>query len=475
MFSLRAVRTALAVASACAVVALVPAAGAADKAKPAASAQGGRSAGAAERIAAVVNDDAISMSDVHARLRLLMLSAALPDNAETRQRLMPQVLRQLVDERLQLQEAKRLNITVPESDVDGMIERIAQQNRLNRQQLLKQLSDNGVAVSTLSQQLRATLAWQRVMQRRLRQEVVISDDDIDAAMERVKQNIGKPEYLVAEIFLAVDNPDQDEQVRRAAERLADEVRRGGNFAAVARQFSQASSAANNGDLGWLRPGEMDPEIDRALAQLRPGQLSAPVRTASGYHVLLVRSKRAIGSTEEERPEPVAQPVPQKPDLNKAKVHLKQIVLPAADPSQLKAIAAQAEKLRKTIKGCADFEEKAKATGIPESGDMGTLRVKDLPPQLQQLVLALPVGEPSPVLSAGSGSIILIVCKRDVPMLPAEQPQPVAAAPPPPQAKQPPRLPTREEVEGMLLQERAELVSRRYLRDLRRAAFVEYRV
>lgn len=483
MFSLRAVRTVFAVASACAVVALAPAESAAQKAKPAQAQpaqggqSGGQSAGPAERIAAVVNEDAVSMSDVNARLRMMVLSAGMPDSAETRQRLMPQVLRQLVDERLQLQEAKRLGITVPQGEVDKAVEQIGQQNRMNRQQLQKFLTDNGVAPSTLNEQTRAMLAWQRVMQRRVRQEVIIGDEEVDAAMERVKQSIGKPEYLVAEIFLAVDNPDQEEQVRRAAERLLDEIRRGGNFAAVARQFSQSTTASASGDLGWVRPGEMDPQIDAALAQTRPGQLSQPVRTASGYHILLVRSKRAIGGAEEEMPAP--QPVVQKiqrPDVAKATVRMKQIVMPAADEAQRKAVAAQAESLRKSIKSCADFDEKAKAMGIPESGDMGTLRVKDLAPGLQNLALGIPLGQPSPVLHSPGGSIILIVCKRDMPMITETVVEKAAAAPPPPpQPKQAPRLPTREEVEGMLIQERAELVSRRYLRDLRRSAFVEYRV
>ncbi len=478
MLSLRAVRTALAIASACAVVALAPAAGAAEKSRPASarSVQGG-GAGGVERIAAVVNEDVVSMSDTQARLRLMVLSAGMPDTPETRQRLMPQALRQLVDERLQLQEAKRLNITVSQDELDKAIGKIGEQNHMNHQQLLKFMADNGITQAALTDQTRAMLAWQRVMVRRARQEVVVTDEDVDAAMERIKKSAGKPEYLVAEIFMAVDNPNQDDQVHRAAERLSDEIRRSGNFAAAARQFSQSTNAASSGDLGWVRSGELDPEIDKALAQMRSGQLSPPVRTAAGYHLLLVRSKRTIGGGDEEEmpPQPVAQMV-RRPDITKAKVHLKQIVLPVTEPSQRKAIAAQAEALRRTIKSCSDFEAKAKASGIPESGDMGTLQVKDLPPQLQNLVMGIPVGQPSPVLNSTGASVILIVCKRDAPLLPPEQVV-QKAAPPPPAArpKTPSRLPTRDEVENMLSQERAESVARRYLRDLRRAAFVEYRV
>lgn len=240
MQSLRAVRSAFAVATACALLAAGAPAAAQTRAPNAPNSPAAGTQGPAERIAAVVNDEVISLSDVHARIRLALLNAGAQDSAETRQRLTPQVLRQLIDERLQLQEAKRLGVSVPSKEIDEAIGRIAEQNRMGRPQLEAMLKAQNVPVSTLREQVRALLSWQRVMQRRIRQEVVIGDEEIDAVMQRIKANIGKPEYLVAEIFLAVDSPDQDEEVRRNAERLVEEVRRGGNFAALARQFSQSA-------------------------------------------------------------------------------------------------------------------------------------------------------------------------------------------------------------------------------------------
>ncbi|NUB30305.1 peptidylprolyl isomerase, partial [Azospirillum brasilense] len=293
MQSLRAVRSAFAVATACALLAAGAPAAAQTRAPNAPNSPATQ--GPAERIAAVVNDEVISLSDVHARIRLALLNAGAQDNAETRQRLTPQVLRQLIDERLQLQEAKRLGVSVPSKEIDEAIGRIAEQNRMGRPQLEALLKTQNVPVSTLREQVRALLSWQRVMQRRIRQEVVIGDEEIDAVMQRIKANIGKPEYLVAEIFLAVDSPDQDEEVRRNAERLVEEVRRGGNFAALARQFSQSAGAASGGDMGWVRTGELNAELDKTLSTMRAGQLSSPVRTATGYHVLLVRDQRPFGS------------------------------------------------------------------------------------------------------------------------------------------------------------------------------------
>ncbi len=486
MPSLRAVRSAFAAATACALLAAVPATAQTAKAPAGKVPNAPAAAVPTERIAAVVNEEVVSVSDVHARIRLALLNAGVQESAETRQRLTPQVLRQLVDERLQLQEAKRLGVSVPPAEIDDAIKRIADQNRMTRPQLEKLLKDQGVAFSTLTEQVRALLAWQRVMQRRIRQEVIVGEEEIDAVMQRIKANIGKPEYLVAEIFLAVDSPDQDDEVRRTADRLVEEVRRGGNFAALARQFSQSAGAAAGGDMGWVRSGELNAELDKALGGLRPGQMSMPVRTATGYHILLVRDQRAYGSgststggaSEAAAPPPPPPPRPQpRPDLEKARVSMKQIVLPAPSKEKIKEVQAQAEALRKSIKGCTDFEEKAKATGVPESGDMGTLRVKDLPPGLQQLVVTIPIGRPSPVLMSPGGAVVLIVCKRDLPMIqpPPEAPQPVAAPPPPPPPPKEVKLPPREEIERDLINERADLLSRRYLRDLRRTAFVEFRV
>lgn len=484
MPSLRAVRSAFAVATACALIAAAPAvaqpkaaAGAAARKNAPSSSSSGPVA--AERIAAVVNDEVVSVSDVYARIRLALLNAGATASDELLHRLTPQVLRQLVDERLQLQEAKRQGVTVAESDIDEAIKRIADQNRLTRPQLDTLMTSHGVPISTLHDQVQALIAWQKVMQRRIRDEVVVGDEEVDAVMQRIKQNIGKPEYLVAEIFLAVDSPDQDDEVRRTAERLVEEVRRGGNFAAIARQFSQSAGAASGGDMGWVRTGELNPELDKVLSTMHSGQMSQPVRTATGYHILLVRSERPFGSS---GPGDAPPPVPQrpraepKPDLEKAKVNLKQIILPAQSKEQLKAVQAQAEKLRKSIKGCADFDAKAKATGIPESGDMGTLRVKDLPAGLQQLVVRIPIGQASPVLMSGAGAVILMVCKRDLPMIaPPPEPEPVAAPAPPPRPKEEVKLPPREEVEHQLALERADLLSRRYLRDLRRSAFIDLRM
>jgi peptidyl-prolyl cis-trans isomerase SurA len=248
-----------------------------------------------EGIAAVVNDDIISMSDLTARLQLALVSSGLPNTPETRQRLTPQVLRSLVDERLQLQEASRANVSVTDKEINEAFGKVAEQNHMQRDQLEKMLSSQGVPRSTLESQIRSTLAWGKLVQRRLRPSIEIGQEEIDQVIQRIQANAGKPEYLAAEIFLAVDSPEREDDVRRLADRLYEQIGQGASFPAVARQFSQSAGATNGGDLGWVQQGQLPEELDKALQQLRPGQATRPIRSITGYHILMLRDERAVAA------------------------------------------------------------------------------------------------------------------------------------------------------------------------------------
>jgi len=467
-----------------------PAAG--DRKPPEATVTGG--------VAAVVNDMVVTKGDVEDRVNLGLLTSGIPDTAEARSQLRPQVLRQLIDEKLQLREAYGKGATVSADELRKAVDNLAKSNKMDRPAMEKMLAGRGVPLSTLESQIKAGLAWRKLLQRRVGQEVSIGDAEVDAALDKLKRSVGKPERLLAEIFLAVDQPGREAEVRRTADRLVEEARRSGNFGGVARQFSQAADASTGGDLGWVLDGELGDELDAAVRNLRPGQISPPVRSADGWHIYLSRAQRVFGSSApaQEAPQPVAtapRPMIQKPDLKRAKVHLAQAVFPAeADTDAARKTAAdKAEALRKTVKGCADFLAKGKQLGSPESGDMGTQMVRDLHPGLQGFAVAYPAGQASPVMKGPGGALLLMVCGRDVPMITVPAPkgalppgaapapaQEAAAAPVPTPAPAPAprkediRLPSRQDVENQLFNERAERVSRRLIRDLRRDAFIEIR-
>ncbi len=243
------------------------------------------------RPAAVVNDEIISVLDLAMRVRLAIVGAGVRDSQEVRRRLTPQVLRGLIDERLQMQEAERLDISISDDQVATALEQIAEQNKMSEGQFLSMLRNRGIIPTTLIDQIRAQIAWQTIVQRRLRPTIAISNEEVQEVADRLAVRQGSIERRVAEIFVAVESTAQEEEALANANRLLDQLRQGANFSGLARQFSQSATARLGGDRGWIQDGELPEPLNKALAQMGPGDVSAPIRTVSGFHILLLRDMR----------------------------------------------------------------------------------------------------------------------------------------------------------------------------------------
>ncbi len=253
-----------------------------------------------EGIAAVVNEEAVTYSDLRDRMKLIMVSSGLPRNEEMRQRLQPQILATLIEESIKSQEAERQGVTVTEADIDAGFAELSGQNGMKPEQFKMVLLKNGIPESTLREQIRAQIAWTRLVQNRLRSEVSVSQNDVEARMSQLERNIGKQEYLLAEIFLPVDQTRSESEVKSLASRLVTEMKEGkAAFPAVAQQFSQSAGAMKGGDLGWVVVDDMPEEIASFIANMKEGAISQPIRTPLGYHIVTVRKSRQI--TEENIP------------------------------------------------------------------------------------------------------------------------------------------------------------------------------
>ncbi len=394
------------------------------------------------RIAAVVNDEVISVADLASRIRMVLMSTAIADSPDARRRLAAQVLRTLVDEKLEMQEAKRRNITATDAEVDKAIASIAQQNNMNSDQLLEVLKRSGIERSALVNQVTASIVWAKVIRQMASETDPVSDEEIDAAMRRLKQNENEPTARVAEIFLPVDNPGEDAEVLPTPERQTTEMKKGARFSNVARQFSHSATAAVGGDIGWVHPDELTPVLAKAVAAMRPGELSPPIRATGGYYLLLVLDRRGPGVASNE---------------DDTLLHIVQVVFPLtpqASEEARRAALAQAEKVRGEAKNCEDMLRIGKVEA-PQLSSQGDLRLSQIAPSMRSAVLGLGLGQPSQPILQKNGVGVIMVCNKT---------EPKAAG-----------LPTRDEIAETLFRERLDGLAQRFLRELRRSAFVDVRV
>lgn len=245
------------------------------------------------RIVAVVNNEPITSQDVADRVRLSIVSSGLPDTPETQRRLAPQVLRGLIDERLQIQEARRLRLAATEAEIDRAFAAVAERNRLDPPGLARTLESLGVPPATFRQQIAAQISWGKIVERELRPRVAVGREQIEQAMAALRG--AEEEVLLSEILLPVYAREQEAEVLAEAEGIVRQIGGDVDFAALARQISAAPSAAEGGDLGWVRLGALRPEVQAALAGVPKGRVAPPVRGPQGVHILLVRDRRAAGS------------------------------------------------------------------------------------------------------------------------------------------------------------------------------------
>lgn len=411
-------------------------------APPAAGAAQPRANPLSESVAAVVNDDIISSYDLMQRMRLLMITSGMQPTQENLPQLEQEALRSLIDEHVQMQELRRVEkeqkITIISNDkeVDEEIQSIAQGNNMSAQQLLAQLSAQGVNADTWRAQIRADSSWQNWISGRYGSRLRIGEDQIKAFQRRLSESASKPQYQVSEVFIDAARVGGADVALNGARQLVAQIQQGAPFPAVARQFSAAATAANGGDAGWVSPGEMPPEVDVALEQLRPGQLSTPIPVKDGVYIVYLRDKRS-GS---------------KATL----VDLKQVAvgLPKdASEADVQAATALLVGLKPKLTSCQVLDAEAGKVNGVVAGDLGEAEINDLAPAFQAAANALNVGQVSDPIRTDAGLHLIAVCGKR---------QSGGA------------VPNHDQIENRLKGQQLALISKRYLRDLRNSATIETR-
>ncbi|WP_085809694.1 peptidylprolyl isomerase [Sphingomonas sp. TZW2008] len=390
---------------------------------------------------AIVNDNVLTGTDVDQRLALIVAANNAKLTPEEADRLRLQVLRQLIDEVLQIQQAKSADVTITPAELTQSFDRLAKNFNRTPEQFRAFLASQGASERSMLRQIEAELAWQRYLRRRVEPFVNVSEEEVKGILDRLEAAKGADEFKLNEIYLAA-TPDRAEQVYANARQLIAEIQKGqAPFGYYARNFSEASTRGVNGDLGWVRAAQLPAELASAAAQMQVGQVVGPVQVPGGFSILYLEDKRQVLTA----------------NARDARLSLKQMTIKfPAGTTQAQASQRTADfatTIRK-LQGCGSVE--TVAAGInAEVVQNDAIRVRDLPAPLQEIVLQLQVGQATPPFgNPQEGVRTLVICGRDD----------VATG----------QLPGAEQIQNQLEQQRVNLRAQQALRDLRRDAVIEYR-
>lgn len=386
-----------------------------------------------ESVAVIVNDEAISTFDVRQRATLLLIGRGAQPTAELQEIVRVQALRDLVEERLKLQEANARKIEVTDEEVDRRIAAIAQQSNATPDQLQRQFASVGLSLSTLRQQIRADLAWRRLVGARFSRRVRVTDTQVDQEMERLKARITRPAFRVAEIMLPAETPLEVTQASGVAERVLADINRQTDprqrfaaFAQAARQISAAPTASIGGDRDWATSGDLPKPLQDAVDAMQPGQIAGPVRGPNGVYILLLAARRA--------------------GLDPAtlqQLNLREVSAPATQRGDLERLAGR-------VNGCAALDATVASLSGAEVEDLGDVRESELTPDVRARLTPTAIGRASAVAVEGEKASFMVVCARS---LAAEG------------------IPSRDQIREELSERNFDILADRYLRDLRREAYI----
>jgi len=390
---------------------------------------------------AIVNDTVITGTDVDQRTALIIAANNAKFTDQQREQLRLQVLSALIDETLQLQEAKAHDIKVTQEEIDQSFVRVSKNFNLAPDKFREYLRAVGSSERSLRRQIESEVAWNRYLRRRIDPFVNVGDAEVKAILARLEAAKGAEEFHIKEIYLQA-SPERQQQVYAEARALMAEIQQGQrSFEEVAQARSDASTRSVGGDLGWVKANQVPDSLAQAATEMKVSQLAGPIETPGGFSLLYLVDKRQILTA----------------DRRDARLSLRQLsVAFPKGTTQAEASNRVSEFAKATaaLHGCGDVAKVAAAIGA-EVVDNDSIKVRDLPPQLQDIMLQLQIGEATPPFGSPTDGVrSLVLCGRDEP--------------------QGGQMPSMEQVRNQMEQKGVNLRAEHKLRDLRRDAVVEYR-
>lgn len=377
----------------------------------------------AAQIVATVDDEIITSQDVQDRIDLMKKMFNVPEQKISEKN----VLNALVDEKVQMITAQKAGISLTADEVKEHIAFLETQNQMPAGAFEQMIAEKGVSEDSLMSQLLSGLFWMRYMQQQDLKRPKVSKKEVDKQIKKFMQEFKEPGYLLAEIRIPFDgNPDAAEQL---ADSLFDRMFKGETFTDLALKYSKGKTADQMGDLGWVKPGEMEKEIDDVLPQMKPGQLSKPIKCKDSYVLLLMRDYQAPLDSDEQEV-----------------IQASQLVLPKDGYEKIMP------SLKEASKSCMTFTQFAATHGVKDSrsGALPEMISSRMPLELKQVLEGKKMGELVGPIEMGPYALFVMKCGSRFISI----------------------LPSREDIERELEAHKMEEIAEKALKDARKKLFVE---
>jgi peptidyl-prolyl cis-trans isomerase SurA len=386
-----------------------------------------------EGIAAIVNDEVISKFDVDQRVNLFLVTSGIERTPQNIDGLRRQVLRTLIQEKLQLQEARDSEIEISRAEINAAMQDMASGTNRSLDEVEKFLKENNVHIRTMEDQIEAELAWNRFVRGRFGGQVSIGELEIDETLERAEAAMNQDRVNISEILLLANNQLDGQRLMSEAAQIVQQLRAGINFGAVARQFSAASSSASGGNLGWIPVNQLDENIVPIIENMAAGDISDPIETSAGIYIVQLNSKQQSGGIDPMR-------------------NLFDLLIITYDVAT-EGHFAKLESLRDSFTTCKNTEAKAKEMDARNVTRTGQVELRRFPKNLQSEISTTEAGQVIGPKKNEKIAEMVVVCDRK-----DDQGATIS----------------RDAIENNLYSQRLAIMARRHLRELRRDSIVEYR-
>ena len=383
-----------------------------------------------QSISVIVNDEVISRYDVNQRVRLILVTSGIPPTEENLKRIETQSVKALINERIQLQEASKLEVPESQEEIQLMLDRIARGNQTTSEGIIENITSQGVKVDTLISQIKSELLWNKIVRGRFGSYINISDDEINTVYDRTIESINKIQYDISEIFIGFEDEREEKESKELADKLVEQLKNDIAFEPVAQQFSQAPSSGQGGRIGWVSEGQLDQEIITGIENLLSSSISKPIKTVNGYYIIKVN-----GRSEEGGKNPM-----------KNQYNLTSVTFSKEDKDS-------ANDFSENFVSCKRLESLLENYNEKEINVIGDRLLQELPTELHDELLKKDAGDTlSPRLFEETIDIILICDRKDDIGVQVNK----------------------NTIEDNIYSQKLGMMSRRHLRDLRRDAVIEYR-